>query len=120
MNSLEREMLKEQKQKGRAQVKKAMSEMIADDDKYFALAPIVWDGLSYAEREVLNQLLHQGPVADGNVISKCDRDNLIEYGLAARCCYKGEQGYTAATYEAFSVFKAGKAEPFKVKEPSSK
>ena len=99
------------------QVKRAMEKMLSDDDSYFGQAPFVWDGLTAAEREQLNQLLHQGPVADGNVVSKSARDMLIEYGLATRCCYKGEQGFTAATYPALTVFKAGKAEPFKRTEP---
>lgn len=82
------------------------------DDGYFTYAPIVWDGLSSGQREQLNQLLHQGPVWDGNVISKCARDDLIDFGLATRCCFMGEAGYTAATYPALTVFKAGKAKPF--------
>lgn len=83
-----------------------------DDDKYFSYAPIVWDALTPAHREQLNQLLHQGPVWDGNVISKSHRSDLIDWGLATRCCFMGEAGYTAATYTALTVFKAGKSEPF--------
>jgi hypothetical protein len=85
---------------------------------YFSGAPIVWDALSSAQREQLNQLLHQGPVWDGNVLSKSARDDLIDYGLAVRCCFMGEDGYTAASYPAVTVFKAGKAEPFKRKPGS--
>ena len=33
--------------------------------------------------------------------------DLLEHGLAVRCCFLGEQGYTAATYLAFSVFHQG-------------
>lgn len=82
------------------------------DDGYFKYAPIVWDGLSSTQREQLNQLLHQGPVWDGNVISKSARDDLIDFGLATRCCFMGEDGYTAATYPAVTVFRAGKAKAF--------
>lgn len=99
----------------REQVIKAMAAM-EDDDKYFSYAPIVWDGLSSAQREQLNQLLHQGPVWDGNVLSKSARSDLIAFGLATRCCYMGEDGYTAATYAALTVFKAGRAQPFKTKQ----
>lgn len=100
------------------QVRRAMQQM-QDSDRYFAYAPIVWDGLSSAQREQLNQLLHQGPVWDGNVLSKGARSDLIDFGLATRCCYKGEQGYTAATYAAYTVFKAGKATPFPKREPAN-
>ena len=102
----------------RAQVLDARTKMDTDDG-YFAYAPIVWDGLSDAQREQLNQLLHQGPVWDGNIISKEARTDLIEYGLAVRCCFMGEDGYTAATYPAVTVFKAGKMQPFKTKPGSA-
>lgn len=97
-----------------AQLQNALQAM-EDDDKYFSYAPIVWDALSPQHREQLNQLLHHGPVWDGSVISKSHRSDLIEWGLATRCCFMGEQGYTAATYLAYTVFKAGRAEPFKAK-----
>lgn len=99
------------------QIKRGMDAMNASDEQWFSYAPIVWDALTDGEREQLNQLLHQGPVYDGNVLSKSDRSNLIGYGLAVRCCYKGDQGFTAATYAAFTVFKAGRATPFKRREP---
>lgn len=98
----------------RQQVLRALAAM-ENDDRYFSYAPIVWDGLSSGQREQLNQLLHQGPVADGNVISKSCRDELISFGLAVRCCYMGEQGYTAASYSAYTVFRAGKAAPMKAR-----
>lgn len=78
-----------------------------DDDGYFTYGAVAWDALDPSQREVLKQLLFQGPVWDGNIISKGHRDDLIEHGLATRCCFLGEQGYTAATYLAFSVFKQG-------------
>jgi len=96
------------------QLRVAMERMDTDEG-YFSYAPIAWDALSSAQREVMNQLLHQGPVADGNIISKSARGDLIEAGLAVRCCYLGEQGFTAASYKAFTVFKAGRAERFPIK-----
>lgn len=98
----------------RKQVIDAMKDM-EDDDKYLSYAPIVWDGLSSAQREQLVQLLFTGPVYDGSVISKSARDELIEYGLATRCCFMGEDGYTAATYPALTVFKSSKAESITAK-----
>ncbi len=86
-------------------------ERMKDDDAYFTYGALVWDALSPGQREQLKQLLYQGPVWDGNIISKACRDQLIEWGLATRCCFLGEQGYTAATYAAFSVAKQGRAAP---------
>ena len=101
------------------QVTNAISAMMESDDKYFSYGAIVWDGLSGGEREQLTQILFHGPVYDGCVISKSDRDRLIEYGLATRCCFMGEQGYTAATYLAFSVHKQGKGRVLKPKPGTS-
>jgi len=100
-----------------AQVTHAL-DMMQHEDKYFSYASIVWDGLTPNCRDQLRQLLFQGPVWDGNIISKSDRDTLIKLGLATRCCFMGEQGYTAATYTAHSVWKAGKGQPFP-KKPGS-
>lgn len=90
------------------QVHRAVEAMKATDDGYFTYGAIAWDGLSSDEKEALRQLLFQGPVWDGSVISKVARDALFDYGLATRCCFMGEQGYTAATYLAYSVHKQGK------------
>ena len=46
------------------------------------------------DRDALWQLMFQGPVYDGDVISKAARNRLLDWKLATRCCYKGEQGYT--------------------------
>lgn len=97
------------------QVVNAIAAMRSDDGKYFSYGAIVWDGLTDGEREQLRQLLFQGPVWDGCVLSKSDRNSLIRYGLATRCCFKGEDGYTAATYLAYSVHKQGKGLPMKVR-----
>lgn len=97
------------------QIKFALSKMAEDNDCYFTYALVVWDALNNAQREQLKQLLYQGPVTDGAIISKQSRNDLIRFGLATRCCFLGEQGYTAATYPAYTIAKQGKAEPFKTK-----
>ena len=99
------------------QISAAIARM-QDDDGYFSYGSVVWDALDSAHREVLKQLLFQGPVYDGNIVSKAARNDLMRYGLATRCCFMGEQGYTAATYLAFSVFKQGKGAPI-AKKPGS-
>ena len=96
------------------QIRDALRKMETDEG-YFTYGSVVWDALSPDRREVLKQLLFQGPVWDGNIASKRARDDLIAYGLATRCCFMGEQGYTAATYTAYSVFRQGKGEPIQKK-----
>lgn len=64
-----------------------------------------WNLLAPDERDCLRQLVNEGPVFDGDILSKSARDDLIDYGLAVRCCVKGEQGYAAATYPAFPLLK---------------
>jgi hypothetical protein len=76
----------------------------AADEGYFHFAHLVACLLPVRLHEQLRQLIN-GPVWDGNVISKQDRDELIRLGLAVRVCCKGEQGHTGATYFAFSVMK---------------
>jgi len=71
---------------------------------YFEFAHVVACLLDKRLHEQLRQLIN-GPVYDGNVISKSQRDELIDLGLAMRVCCKGEQGHTGATYFAFSVMR---------------
>lgn len=97
------------------QIEFALQKMKADSNDYFTYAGIVWDALDSAQREQLKQLLYQGPVVDGCIISKKARNDLIRFGLATRCCFLGEQGYTVATYTAYTVAKQGNAEPFRTK-----
>jgi hypothetical protein len=66
----------------------------------------LYHALSGAHREALSQLVKQGPVYDGDVISKSLRDDLMQLGLASRVCYKGEQGYTAANYAGWDVLRS--------------
>jgi hypothetical protein len=73
-------------------------------DGYFQYAHLVACLLDKSLHEQLRQLIN-GPIWDGNVISKSQRDELIRLRLATRVCCKGEQGYTAARYFAFSVMK---------------
>jgi len=73
-------------------------------DGYFEYAAIVARRLPKRLHESLRQLI-AGPVWDGDVISKSYRSELIDFGLAMRVCSKGEQGFTGATYLAYSVMK---------------
>jgi hypothetical protein len=48
--------------------------------------------------EALYQLHKNGPVWDGDVISKFDRDELLRVGACAKVCVKGEDGFNGCTY----------------------
>lgn len=48
--------------------------------------------------EQLYGLHINGPVWDGDVISKSYRDELLEIGACSKVSVKGEQGYNACTY----------------------
>ncbi len=52
----------------------------------------------------LRQLM-DGPIWDGDVISKTHRAALLSMGVATRICCKGSQGYTGAKYIAYTVVK---------------
>lgn len=71
----------------------------------------LWSALSVVQRDQLRQLLFTGPVWDGDVLSKSARGDLFPLGLAVRCCVKGEQGYTAASYRAYTIWSAGNSKP---------
>lgn len=58
--------------------------------------------------ESLLQLFRNGPIWDGDVISKSKRNDLIRWKLATRCCYKADDGYTAATYYGGTVARVEK------------
>lgn len=77
------------------------------DKGYFEFVHIVACYLNHGLHEQLQQLIN-GPVWDGNIISKSCRDELFDLGLAIRVCHKGETGYSGATYFAWSVMKRAK------------
>lgn len=56
--------------------------------------------------DTLVALVERGPLWDGDVPSKVERDNLVAGGLAQRVVVKGEDGYTAATYAGRDFYKA--------------
>lgn len=59
-------------------------------------------------REVLAQLVQDGPVWDGDVIGKGALDELTAWGLATRICVKGAEGYTGANCSGLAVHQAAK------------
>ena len=74
------------------------------DDGYFDYAAVVARRLDKNLHEQLLQIIN-GPIWDGDIICKSYREKLFDLGLVIRVCYKGEQGFTGATYFAYSVMK---------------
>jgi hypothetical protein len=106
-------MSDEQKTANREALAKAMSILNDDNDDVFGTPAYdlaswaAWQAMDSGQREVLRQLVFFGPVYDGDIASKSARDTLFPLGLAVRCAHKGDHGYTAATYTAVTVFRAG-------------
>ena len=78
------------------------------DDEYDVACFAVKRLMGGQRREQLMQLVMHGPTWDGDVVSKMDRDYLLEWGLAVRVCVKGEQGFTAASYMGSNVHTSDK------------
>ena len=76
----------------------------SDDDNYFDVVHAI--ALIFPKNliEQLQQLV-KGPIWDGDIISKSNRGELFDMGLAIRVCCKGEQGYTGSPYIGYSVVK---------------
>jgi len=60
-------------------------------------------------RDTLTALVERGPLFDGDVPSKMERDVLLEVGLCVKVCCNGEDGYNAASQLAWWVLKAWKS-----------
>lgn len=54
----------------------------------------------------LSQLVKSGPVFDGDTIGKQACRELVSWDLAVKVCHNGEQGFTAATYAGYDVWRA--------------
>jgi hypothetical protein len=80
---------------------------LSNDDKYDYFDTVHAIALIFPKHliEQLTQLVN-GPVWDGDVISKADRNILFKMGIVTRVCYKGEQGYTGSKYIGYSILKA--------------
>lgn len=88
-------------------LKELIEQATSADDGYFHYAHLAACLLDKRLHEQLEQLVN-GPIWDGDIICKSNRGELFELGLAIRVCHKGEQGYTGATYFAYSVLKKAK------------
>lgn len=77
---------------------------IDEDNNYFEYIDKIATIFPKNLIEQLEQLIN-GPVEDGDIISKADRVRLFYMGIAIRVCSKGEQGYTGAKYVGYSILK---------------
>lgn len=84
-------------------------------DNYFPFVSALAELIPKRLREQLKQLV-DGPIWDGDIISKCNRDNLFKLDLAIRVCVKGEQGFTGAPYIAYSIVKIWQTQPTREEE----
>lgn len=88
---------------------KLVEEGLSDDDLYFENAKILYLHLRRERMghfEQLLQLVKNGPIWDGDIISKSHRNDLLKWKLAVKCTFKGEQGYTSGSYYGWSVLNA--------------
>lgn len=85
-------------------IRELVEQSRTSDESYFDICKAIALIIPKVLSEQLEQLVN-GPVWDGDVISKSERGVLFDMGLAIRVCHKGEQGYTGANYTAFSVLK---------------
>jgi hypothetical protein len=76
-----------------------------DDERYGQLCDELSKELTAAQVESLGQLVKNGPVWDGDVISKQTRGELLDLRLASRAVIKGEEGYTVANYVGAKVYR---------------
>ena len=81
-----------------AEIVKAINEVDQCDDAWDKGVIELGDLLRKSHGAVLLQLVKDGPVEDGDVISKSLRDDLINLGLATRVMHQDQFGFTSATY----------------------
>lgn len=87
----------------------ALQNLDQASERYSIETRLVWEGLSTGQKSALSQLVTQGPVEDGDVISKSLRDDILHMRLASRACVKGQQGFTVANYTGYDVWKQGQS-----------
>lgn len=74
--------------------------------QYVAACRELAEKMGSGHRDELRNLVRNGPVWDGDVLSKSGRDWMLNWGLASKCLVKGEEGYQVATYRGGAVLRA--------------
>ena len=60
--------------------------------------------MTCGERETIKAAFTHGPLYDGDVPSKSDRDSLVKDGFISKVVVKGEDGYNACTYKGHRAY----------------
>lgn len=63
----------------------------------------------FSVSDTLYGLFERGPVYDGDVCSKQERDKLLEKGYCAKVVVRGEDGFNACTYKGQRLYRCLKA-----------
>ena len=93
-------------------IKDLVSTMKTTSENYDNNAKCIWDMLSQEEQWMLAGIIDTPkPVFDGPVIKDPTRAQLVDYGLATRNTYQGNEGYTVATFPGLAAYKAGRPKP---------
>lgn len=76
-----------------------------DDEDYKEHAKRI---ASIIPRRLILQMeqLIEGPIFDGDITCKSDRDELLHLGLCIKVCCKGEESHNGATNLAYGIVKA--------------
>jgi hypothetical protein len=76
-------------------------------EEYQVAAFAISSAIDDTHWNMLVQLVQDGPVCDGDVVTKGAQDDLIAWGLATKVCVRGTAGYTGANCLGLAVFQAG-------------
>jgi hypothetical protein len=66
---------------------------------------VIAESLNSAARGTLQACHNKGPLYDGDVPSKAERDELLRNTLLSKVVVRGDQGYNACTQKGFWVLK---------------
>lgn len=61
--------------------------------------------LTDKQKGTLQQCINDGPIEDGDIESKSDRDDLISLWLISKIMVKGEEGFQAANARGYKIYR---------------
>lgn len=77
----------------------------AEEIKYACRVIIDTQAMNSGERDCIRAAFLQGPLFDGDVPSKTDRDTLISKGYMVKVVVAGEEGFNACTYKGAMAYR---------------
>lgn len=81
---------------------------LTDQDDLLAATDVLAkakQAFDYNLMDTFNAIVNRGPLYDGDVPSKSERNTLLELGLIDKVIVKGEDGFQACNYLGFAVWK---------------